>query len=494
MVDAIAREVPISKQALLESSNQLADVADYCEKRYLEATSEHEQGTIINESKQYTIQALASVAYSISVLAQHATNLFDQQSQQMDRLDESVSHLSTCVKIHKEKIVRRDIGKMSMLKRNRPAPCVSVRDGAAVAKTKYHFSRKKIDSASLDTIGFGLPKQHSDPRCRAGHNSQRGMQSADGQSGAPLQSSASMHSWSNRKSTIRSGGMDGGLFKTVHAGPAPVSVPVCPPKAGSMRSSASEPGIRPAVRPALARPGPAQVQEEDNMYEDCGPRHNPNPAKPPPNPMQFNAPPPDPMQFNAPPPDPMQFNAPPPDPMQFNEPMQFSPPNTAPPPAPMSPSIGGGALMDDHFDTMSQYSTQEQMAQYSTLTRKMPGASQAPPPPAPSQFHADADLVEEQTSPLPPPPPLSTDDLPPPPPPPDENNYTAYGEIPDNPPPAPREYALGRKPSRPLPMAKPRLLKKRDSSSSTTSNGTLNGRNTSITSASFADLPPPPNL
>ena len=53
------------------------------------------QGTIINESKQYTIQALASVAYSISVLAQHATNLFDQQSQQMDRLDESVSHLST---------------------------------------------------------------------------------------------------------------------------------------------------------------------------------------------------------------------------------------------------------------------------------------------------------------------------------------------------------------------------------------------------------------
>ena len=71
MVDAIAREVPISKQALLESSNQLADVADYCEKRYLEATSEHEQVQVLSVFRLAIIMILYEVWNYVVLVSVH---------------------------------------------------------------------------------------------------------------------------------------------------------------------------------------------------------------------------------------------------------------------------------------------------------------------------------------------------------------------------------------------------------------------------------------
>ncbi|KAG7214314.1 hypothetical protein INR49_023162 [Caranx melampygus] len=56
----------------------------------------------LEETKSYTTQSLASVAYLINTLANNAS--------QLRRMESSVNHISQTVDIHKEKVARREIG------------------------------------------------------------------------------------------------------------------------------------------------------------------------------------------------------------------------------------------------------------------------------------------------------------------------------------------------------------------------------------------------
>lgn len=61
----------------------------------------------LEETKNYTTQSLASVAYQINTLAYNFLQLLDLQASQMEEMESQMNHISQTVQIHKEKVARR---------------------------------------------------------------------------------------------------------------------------------------------------------------------------------------------------------------------------------------------------------------------------------------------------------------------------------------------------------------------------------------------------
>ncbi|KAG7236171.1 hypothetical protein INR49_001281 [Caranx melampygus] len=57
----------------------------------------------LEETKNYTTQSLASVAYLINTLANNVLQMLDIQASQLRRMESSINHISQTVDIHKEK-------------------------------------------------------------------------------------------------------------------------------------------------------------------------------------------------------------------------------------------------------------------------------------------------------------------------------------------------------------------------------------------------------
>ena len=64
----------------------------------------------LEETKGYTTQSLASVAYQINTLAYNFLQMLDLQSSQIREMESQINHISQTVSIHKEKVARREIG------------------------------------------------------------------------------------------------------------------------------------------------------------------------------------------------------------------------------------------------------------------------------------------------------------------------------------------------------------------------------------------------
>ena len=64
----------------------------------------------MEETKGYTTQSLASVAYQINTLAYNFLQMLDLQSSQIREMESQINHISQTVSIHKEKVARREIG------------------------------------------------------------------------------------------------------------------------------------------------------------------------------------------------------------------------------------------------------------------------------------------------------------------------------------------------------------------------------------------------
>ena len=64
----------------------------------------------MEETKGYTTQSLASVAYQINTLAYNFLQMLDLQSSQIREMESQINHISQTVGIHKEKVARREIG------------------------------------------------------------------------------------------------------------------------------------------------------------------------------------------------------------------------------------------------------------------------------------------------------------------------------------------------------------------------------------------------
>ncbi|XP_063777736.1 abl interactor 1 isoform X7 [Pseudophryne corroboree] len=146
----LEEEIPAGKRALIESYQNLTRVADYCESNYIQAPDKRKA---LEETKAYTTQSLASVAYQINALANNVLQLLDIQASQLRRMESSINHISQTVDIHKEKVARREIGILTTNKN-------TARSHKIIAPTNMErpvrYIRKPIDYTVLDDVGHGV--------------------------------------------------------------------------------------------------------------------------------------------------------------------------------------------------------------------------------------------------------------------------------------------------------------------------------------------------
>ena len=95
------------RQNLLDSFTNLERVAEYCENNYYQCENKR---AALEETKSYTTQSLASVAYQINTLAYNFLQALDLQAAQLGEMESQVNHITQTVGIHKEKVARREIG------------------------------------------------------------------------------------------------------------------------------------------------------------------------------------------------------------------------------------------------------------------------------------------------------------------------------------------------------------------------------------------------
>ncbi|XP_047198513.1 abl interactor 2-like isoform X5 [Hippoglossus stenolepis] len=143
-------EIPAGRTALLDGFNNLLTVAEYCENNYVQSTDKQRA---LEETKSYTTQSLASVAYLINTLANNVLQMLDIQASQLRCMESSVNHISQTVDIHKEKVARREIGILTTNKN-------TCRSHKIVAQSNperpVRYIRKPIDYGVLDDIGHGV--------------------------------------------------------------------------------------------------------------------------------------------------------------------------------------------------------------------------------------------------------------------------------------------------------------------------------------------------
>ncbi|TNM96479.1 hypothetical protein fugu_016140 [Takifugu bimaculatus] len=158
----LEEEIPAGKRALVESYQNLTRVADYCENNYVQA---QDKRAALEETKAYTTQSLASVAYQINALANNVLQLLDIQASQLRRMESSINHISQTVDIHKEKVARREIGILTTNKS-------TLRTHKIIAppnmERPVRYIRKPIDYNVLDDVGHGVKQHGNNQAIRAG--------------------------------------------------------------------------------------------------------------------------------------------------------------------------------------------------------------------------------------------------------------------------------------------------------------------------------------
>lgn len=89
--ELLQQRIPEARKQLRDSHKNLHDLADYCERNYIE-TGQSTQA--LEETKKYAAQSLASVAYQVNMLATGMLNLLDKQMEHLGEMEASVSHIS----------------------------------------------------------------------------------------------------------------------------------------------------------------------------------------------------------------------------------------------------------------------------------------------------------------------------------------------------------------------------------------------------------------
>ncbi|XKL60765.1 hypothetical protein PGB90_007822 [Kerria lacca] len=212
----LTNEIPEGRNSLSDSHINLERVADYCETNYLQSDNKR---LALEETKNYTTQSLASVAYQINTLAYNFLQLLDLQATQLSEMESQMNHISQTVMIHKEKVARREIGVLTANKTiNRQYKIIAPPNPEKPIK----YVRKQIDYNILDEIGHGI--RSVTPRLRQRGTSQSSIQSLNNStSAAPV------------------------------VGPAPTTKPPTPPAAvrgtGSLTKNSREYRAPPAVAP-----------------------------------------------------------------------------------------------------------------------------------------------------------------------------------------------------------------------------------------------------
>jgi len=216
---------------LIESMNNLEKVADYCEENY---TQTQDKRMALEETKNYTTQSLASVAYQINTWAFGFLQMLDLQASQMEEMESQINHISQTVDIHKEKVARREIG---VLTTNKSSSRQYKILAPANQERPIKYVRRPIDYSALDDIGHGVRIHNELPRQKSRAGSQG--------------SSSSLMGIGAHNQPMMTGTLMRGHSPVP---PAPTSKPPTPPTtrtmdSGTMRKGSREYRTPPAVAP-----------------------------------------------------------------------------------------------------------------------------------------------------------------------------------------------------------------------------------------------------
>ncbi|KAI5097080.1 hypothetical protein C0J45_12389, partial [Silurus meridionalis] len=151
-ITTILQQAPDARNALLENYNNLRNVAEYCESSYLQAGGDTIKA--LEETKAFTTQSLASVAYQISTLATSVLKLLDAQCSQLRHIESNINLIGLTVDMHREKVARREIGAFTVGKRYSRSSKIILPPASKDPKPKY--SRTPISYSGLDTLGHGM--------------------------------------------------------------------------------------------------------------------------------------------------------------------------------------------------------------------------------------------------------------------------------------------------------------------------------------------------
>ncbi|XP_037647290.1 ABI family, member 3a isoform X3 [Sebastes umbrosus] len=385
-VKKIMEEAPNARKALLENYDNLLNVADYCYNNYVQSSDGSMKA--LEETKNFTTQSLASVAYQISTLASSVLSLLDAQTNQLRHMESSINLIGQTVEMHKEKVSRREIGVFTTVRRvPRSHKILLPAQPAGGTQPRPPYSRRPINYQQLDGLGHGMKVS--------------GKQS-------------------DRTGTIRKHGASTRSTKP----PEPVQCPVAPPVSGSSFGKPVAPPTIPASfqappesdiittlldnAPPPPPPGASEMSDQDDEVINAS--VPPPPPPPPDSSGDLMVPPPPP-----PPPDSsgdLMVPPPPPPPPDSSGDLMVPP---SPPPPP------------DSSGDMAVLPPPPPPPPSEALT------NHSAPPPAPPLSLETGEVVEESSfpPPSPPPPPPSDNDgfppltndgseLPAPPPPPNQ--------------------------------------------------------------------------
>ncbi|KAG8034047.1 hypothetical protein G9C98_008528, partial [Cotesia typhae] len=212
--------IPEGRSNLADSHTNLERVAEYCEANYFQAENKR---IALEETKNFTTQSLASVAYQINTLAYNFLQLLDLQTSQLNEMESQMNHIAQTVMIHKEKVARREIGVLTANK-------MTTRQYKIIAPANpekpIKYVRKSIDYTTLDDIGHGV-RSGGTPRSKQRGSSQGSVQSLGG--------------------TSTNSGITAAMV-----GPAPTTKPPTPPqvaRTGTLSKGSREYRTPPAVAP-----------------------------------------------------------------------------------------------------------------------------------------------------------------------------------------------------------------------------------------------------
>ncbi|KAM7371352.1 hypothetical protein PAMP_008605 [Pampus punctatissimus] len=143
-VSKILLDAPKARKALLENYDNLLKSGDSSMKA-------------LEETKNFTTQSLASVAYQISTLASSVLSLLDAQTNQLRHMESSINLIGQTVEMHKEKVSRREIGVFTAVRRvPRSHKILPPPQPPAGTQPRPPYSRQPIDYEQLDSLGHGI--------------------------------------------------------------------------------------------------------------------------------------------------------------------------------------------------------------------------------------------------------------------------------------------------------------------------------------------------
>ncbi|KAF2354166.1 Abl-interactor homeo-domainous domain [Trinorchestia longiramus] len=283
-VRLVHEDIPEGRQSLTDSHTNLDKVAAYCLENFGRA---EDKKMALEETKNYTTQSLASVAYQINTLAYNFLQMMDHQSLQLAEMESQVNYIAEMVMIHKEKVARREIG---VLTTNKSITRQFKILAPANTEKPIKYVRKPIDFNKLDGIGHGH-RSVSATAPRPRHVAPAPGQAAPA-SVPPVQQQQPQPSNTSSSS---------GIYAPT-AGPPPTTKPPTPPQASRSVTSLARGSREYRTPPAVAPPQvpinyapnypighprrPESAQPPQRMYSSSqGNVAPPSPAPPPPPPQ-----------------------------------------------------------------------------------------------------------------------------------------------------------------------------------------------------------------